>query len=248
MRASSSLSWTNSGPNTYNYVSKMNRTMNPNLIGSSFATPRACAPFSSSASSDLSKLLGDELQEEEGADEMPPELAELQESLSSDWRIVDHETNGTVSLYSNKTKGLVISFHCQDTLESPSELDEDEMLVDVEDEDEAAVAVRFTVTLTKAGKTMVLTCLSDMGASRVERVAMTNQDDLEAIQRNGIDESLYQGPEFLELNEQVQEGFHTFLQTDCGVNTDVASFIAMYADYKEQVEYMNFLNQVQGIL
>ena len=36
-----------------------------------------------------------------------------------------------------------------------------------------------------------------------------------------------------------------YVQEECGVTNDVAAFIAMYADYKEQVQYVSWLKAVQ---
>lgn len=47
---------------------------------------------------------------------------------------------------------------------------------------------------------------------------------------------------------EVQDAFHAYVQTECGIDTDVAAFISMYADYKEQMQYVRWMKQVQGIL
>ena len=191
----------------------------------------------SSASVKLSDLLARELAEEQENEGMPPELAELSEQLKKDWKIVDDETNGTVKLYSGKT---AINFHCQESLQP--EVDE----LDNDDEEPSA-PVRFTTTVSKAGKTLVMWCVSEGGIASLEGVAVTT-GDADSIFANGIASSAYQGPEFTELEEDVQDAFNEFLQTDCGVTSDVAAFIAMYTDYKEQAQYFRWLKQTQSII
>jgi complement component 1 Q subcomponent-binding protein len=202
--------------------------------------------FSTLAGPELSDLLARELSEEEAnLVGMPEDLANLYNELSSkDWRIVDTQESGVVKMHSNLNKAVSLSFHCQDTLEGT---DGDEEY-DAAEEEEPAAAVRFTLAYSKAGKTLVLTCLADMGIPAIERVSITTQDNIDKIQMEGISEDLYQGPEFTELEEDVQDAFLAFVQNDCGVTDDVAAFIGMYADYKEQMEYMRWLKQVQTLV
>eukprot|EP00978_Attheya_sp_CCMP212_P010315 scaffold24884_cov54-Attheya_sp.AAC.8 len=200
-------------------------------------------------SSDLSDILKREFDEEEsqGNAVMPEDLAELKAQVDKEWNIVNSELDGssaTLKMFRRTGAAkIAITVHCQDTIAAESEEGEEYFN---EDEEEPPVSVRFTVTVQRAGRTMVLTCLSEDAAATVERVAIVSGDADSTTK--GIDESLYQGPEFTELAEDLQEAFTSFLQTDCGVDTDVASFIAMYADYQEQAEYTNFLKQAQTFL
>merc|ERR1712216_1037274 len=107
---------------------------------------------------------------------------------------------------------------------------------------------RFVVTATKAGKSIVMNCMSSEGVASIESLAVT-AEDIETIQSNGgIDTKQYQGPEFIELDEDLQRAFHDYLETDLGVNGDLASFICMYADYKEQAQYVQFLKDAKNII
>ena len=117
-----------------------------------------------------------------------------------------------------------------------------------DDEEEEAVAVRFTVMISRAGKTMVYTCLSEDAVTNVERVAMVDGDDIEDLMTNGVDPKKYQGPEFSELAEDLQQSLCEYIDEVAGVDTDVVSFIAMYADYKEQSEYVGWLGKVMGVV
>jgi len=147
------------------------------------------------------------------------------------------------------TAGKVsIVFHCQDTVDD----DEEEVDYEEEEEDEeeeSSVPNRFSVTLSKRGNTMVISCLSKDGKAVVESVAVTNED-ADTVVANGIDDQLYQGPEYSELSESVQDAFENFVREDvgCGVNDDVAAFISMYADYREQCEYVRWLKSVKSMV
>lgn len=193
----------------------------------------------SSSSQELSDLLARELEEEQENIAMPPELEQLANELKEDWRIVDDEADGTVKLFRNGGK-VAINFHCQESLQP-------EMFGEDDDDEEASAPVRFTVTTSKAGKTLIMWCLSEGGVASVEGLAVTTAD-ADSIFSNGISASSYQGPEFTELPADVQDAFTELLHTDCGVSSDVAAFIAMFSDYKEQAHYVGFLKQVQSII
>ena len=122
----------------------------------------------------LSDLLARELAEEQENEGMPPQLAELSDQLKADWRIVDNEAEGTVKLYSGKT---AINFHCQETLQP-------EMTELADDDEEPSLPVRFTATMSKAGKTLVMWCLSEGGNASVEGVAVMT-GDADSVFANG---------------------------------------------------------------
>jgi len=193
---------------------------------------------------------------------MPPDLLELKGSLESGddeggWKIVD---DGAITrLYRSTSSGakVQLSFHCQDTVEYMDEQQEilEELGIPEEGagsgEEEEAAPVRFTVTVSKAGKALVMNCLSENASAKVQGVAVTasqNVDDVHVKSGGWIDKAQYQGPEFEELAEDLQESFHTYLEEEVGVSENVAAFVSMYADYREQVEYVNFLAETKSIL
>lgn len=52
----------------------------------------------------------------------------------------------------------------------------------------------------------------------------------------------------MELAEELQDALAVYLDEECGVNSDVATFIAMFTDYREEIQYVNFLKQAQSIV
>jgi hypothetical protein len=176
---------------------------------------------------------------------LPEDLKELRDKVQANWKIVD-SAPAVTKLY--KTVGafkVQISCHCQDATvmeEEEFSLEEGEV---VEEEDLPA-SFRFTVTATKAGKSLVMICVSEM-SDRIQSIAVTDTD-VETIHSIGIDKSGYQGPEFTELSEDVQSAFHRFLEEGIGVDNDVAAFIGMNSDYKEQCQYVKFLEDAKSIL
>jgi len=210
--------------------------------------------FSSEAQTSLVDILNREYQEEveTGNLELPQELADLKASLETDWKIVVDDDAATTQLFW-KSKKVQVSFHCQDSVEDFDNLDMEELeegeAEEGDDEEEPVDAIRFCVTLSKAGKTLVYNCLSEFGQVKIESVATTTTAP-EAIHANQgtLDKAEYQGPDFMEMAEDLQEAMGVFLEEECGVNSDVATFVAMYTDYKEQLKYAQFLKDAQSII
>jgi complement component 1 Q subcomponent-binding protein len=201
--------------------------------------------FSKESQTNLVDILAREEQEEvdSGNTEMPEELADLKSRLESDWRIVDDGANTQLFLNDKKVQ---ISFHCQDTVEEEVAYEDDE---EVDDDDEPMAPVRFTVTLSKAGKTLVISCLSELGMAKIDSVvSSTSAPDVVHANQGVLEKTEYQGPDFLELAEDLQDAFAVFLEDECNVNSDVATFVAMYTDYKEQMQYAQFLKDAQSII
>jgi complement component 1 Q subcomponent-binding protein, mitochondrial len=215
--------------------------METNSVRAATALKPASRGFASSAKT-LADMLAKELAEEtdEGRIEVPEDLAELKSTIEKDWKIVDDGATTRLIRSIGSTK-VVVSFHCQDTVEGADDGYAEE------DGEEPALPFRFEVLVSKAGNTLVLNCISSAGTTTVDGVAMTTED-IESVQTNGIGRNNYQGPEFPELAEGLQEAFHDYVFEELGVNDDVSAFISMYADFQEQKQYVGFLKNVAKVL
>ncbi|VEU33326.1 unnamed protein product [Pseudo-nitzschia multistriata] len=207
-----------------------------------------------SSKSNLLEILSREEQEEieTGNTEMPPELSDLKATIEKSWKIVeDGATTNFFRIESSSSNKIQVSFHCQDTLEVEEPEYDDSMEEDSdEEEDEASAPVRFTVTVTKAGKSLNFACFSEYGQVKVEGVSTTSYSTAEYVHENQgtLPKHEYQGPDFTELAEDLQEGLAEYLDEECGVDSDMAAFIAMFADYREELQYVDFLKQAQSIV
>lgn len=195
----------------------------------------------------LSDMLAKEEREEKdaGNTEMPPELRDLKSSIEQDWRIV--EDGATTTLFRKEhTHKVQVSFHCQDTVEEEV-IAEDEYAD--EEEEEPSSPVRFTVTVTKAGKSLVFACFSEYGACKIEGVSTTTASAETVHDNQGtLAKTEYQGPDFAELAEELQDQLHIYLEEECGVSSDVAAFVAMFSDYREEACYVNWLKETRAII
>jgi complement component 1 Q subcomponent-binding protein len=202
--------------------------------------------FSSESKSVLLDILAREEQEEKdmGNAEMPPELMDWKATIEQNWRIV--EDGAVTNLFRIESSHKIqVSFHCQDTVEEVI----DEYGETVEEDEEASAPVRFTVTITKAGKSLVFACFSEHGQVKIEGVS-TAATSVETIHENQgtLAKPLYQGPDYIELAEDLQAAMENYLDEECGVNSDVATFIAMFADYKEEMCYVNWLKETRSVV
>jgi complement component 1 Q subcomponent-binding protein len=128
----------------------------------------------------------------------------------------------------------------------------DEVYEEEEDdaeEEEPSHPVRFTVTQSKAGKTLVISCLSEFGQVKIESVTTTSASpDMVHAAQGVLEKVQYQGPEFTELAEDLQDSMAAYLEDELLVTTDVAAFVSMQTDYKEQVNYVQFLKDCKSII
>jgi len=238
-------------------------------------------PYSSDAATELGSILQREIEEEtEAASEfngkLPPELAELDAEIRTKWTVVEGitgigggETGSGASMRMFRKEGgskgakIGIVFHCQDTEEDVKfdtdaaidhhQSDEDQSTMGEDEEEEPAQAVRFGVTVSKGGKTVVLSCRSDAeGHIDVESVVVRDGDAESVLAAlaggEGMHAALYQGPEFTELAEDLQQSFNDYVVKECGLDENVAAYIIMYSDYREQEEYLSWMKTAQDIL
>jgi complement component 1 Q subcomponent-binding protein, mitochondrial len=235
----------------------------PTVNATAFIHTRRSFASSSSSSTTTSATLVDLLAREhlEELDNdsirLPPALSELKAQVAQIWTIVDDGpiTRLHRTLASNKVK-VQIDFHCQDTVEEEEEQqdeqEDDSNAPEEEEEEENAAQVRFTVTLTKAGKSLIIVCLStpDVSIDIQSATTVPAQDHVTADKDTGfsVSPNHYQGPEFGDLAEDLQDAFYSYLKEDLGVTSDVVSFITMYCDFKEQTEYVQFLEDAQKLL
>ena len=207
---------------------------------------------SSTTSKDLAVILERELEEENSANsgDMPEELRELRQSLEENngWKIVEEGASTKMIRTTPSGSKVQLSFHSQDSVDFDDSVDFKDEAEEDEEGFEPDPSFRFTVTATKAGKSFVFGCISEHAMIVIQTAAVTTED-VDAIQHNsGIDTSLYQGPEFSELAEDLQEAFHEYLEEDLGITADVAAFVAMQADFQEQNNYMKFLEDAKSLL
>ncbi|KAI9499617.1 mitochondrial glycoprotein [Zychaea mexicana] len=130
----------------------------------------------------------------------------------------------------------------------------DEFLAEGEEaEDDVAPSfpVRASITVEKDGKGAVtIDTVAQDGDMAIESVMfykesrLANEQSAEADwQRRG----LYIGPQFAELDENLQGLFARYLE-ERGVNAGLAAFLPDYVEYKEQKEYVHWLDSMKTFI
>jgi len=121
--------------------------------------------------------------------------------------------------------------------------DEGDLEVDLEDyddddyESEPEPVIDFNVHISKGSETLTFECTTDGSIYSINTVNMSNEEAEE-------DKIEYEGPNFEDLEENLQEGFFEYLH-ERGVDYDFARFLFTVAIDKEQREYMNWLKDIK---
>ncbi|KAJ1972510.1 Mitochondrial acidic protein mam33 [Dimargaris verticillata] len=217
------------------------------------------------ADKDLVHALKKELSFEEENQES--DLPEFLESFVKKDLFQIHDTPGhnevmLTRTFGNETITVTFSiseiFNAEDTLDSEPEqytpdqmTEEGEKIGESEEEpdfDKPEYPARFNVTIEKPNQSALsfdLTAESgDYGVDRIsvlQNGKIAKQQTAEAdYQRRGY----YLGPSFGFLDEDLKVGLERFLE-ERGIDSELSLFIPDYIEYKEEKEYINWLNHVK---
>ncbi|KAI5819504.1 mitochondrial glycoprotein [Pyronema omphalodes] len=209
--------------------------------------------------------------EVEGFDEVPASVKEFLET--SEFKVVDKpgaEEVEFVRKFGDETIRVMFSISDLNSMPDPSELDEysnaygepessqtpakdesEDNAESYEDADEPSFPVRVNITIEKSNKgALQVEAMAQDGMIVVENVfyhknaALATSQTVEADwERRGV----YGGPPFGNLDEDLQVLFERYLD-ERGINTSLALVIPDYIDFKEQKEYLSWLQNVKGFV
>lgn len=127
-------------------------------------------------------------------------------------------------------------------------MNQDESLVGFEDEEtgeiEIDVSVNFIVSVSKRGsenQELVFECSSDGSFMEIQRVSLEPEDEEE------LEEGMYTGPLFDELDDAVQEALYSYLE-ERGITPELGEYLLHLMHDKEQREYMDWLDKMTAFL
>ncbi|KAF8524279.1 regulatory protein suaprga1 [Hysterangium stoloniferum] len=124
---------------------------------------------------------------------------------------------------------------------------------DSEDETGPSYPIRTSITVSKpkdAPGSLSIDAVCQDGVFVIENIAYYSDSSLATELSAEADwkrRGLYMGPQFDHLDVSVQEEFDTFLR-DRGITEGLALFIPEYAEYKEQKEYIRWLESVKTFI
>ena len=123
---------------------------------------------------------------------------------------------------------------------APADSDMDELDRDVE----ASFPARVNVTVEKPGSgSLLIQTVAQEGLFQVEEIAYFTKPELaraETAEKDWARQSLYAGPPFGNLDEDLQSFVERYLE-ERGINAELANMIPDYIQIKEQKEYVRWL-------
>uniref|UniRef100_A0AAV1U7R3 Mitochondrial glyco protein n=1 Tax=Peronospora matthiolae TaxID=2874970 RepID=A0AAV1U7R3_9STRA len=218
--------------------------------------PVALCALQTREKSSLVSVLNRELQEEKANCFEEPELEKLRVKVEKVFKL--QESSGCMDIFLQGSVGddaIKIKFNAQDTVELDDEdegydeededdevqvQDQEEEDDDDEEEDELP-GVRFTADVTRDNKGLQFDCVAGSNLT-VERVRY-----LSDFAKDAEDETLYFGPDFIDLELDVQDKFYGYL-AERKIDDELAQFISQFADLKEQREYLSFLEDAASFV
>jgi len=190
-----------------------------------FAMPRA---FSSAAGSKIAKILQAELKHENEQYEQAKELKAFLKN--SQWKFVEAEGDVNMMLEKEVDEKLVqVEWQLMSPFD-PSAEDESEPQREATD---------FSLTIQSKDKTSGVTFYCSTQAGGDHRYVIGNvRSFLNVEEKDNV--SSYNGPEFEDLEEKLQEALDEHL-SEMGVDSNICDFIDAMALDKEQREYIRWL-------
>lgn len=141
------------------------------------------------------------------------------------------------------TKGGSVDVMAEDSIAPADEQRQDEDAMDDEHEPSGFPA-HLNITITKPGKGAVqITATADDGMIEVEDVFYFPNAELaepDTAEKMHARQHVYAGPPFGNLDSDLQAMLERYLD-ERGVNSQLATFVPDYIDYKEQREYVRWL-------
>ncbi|OZJ05509.1 putative DNA repair helicase ercc3 [Bifiguratus adelaidae] len=213
---------------------------------------------------DLCHQLDEELKYEKESDtaEHEPFVKEFLEANS--FKLNDAAGKDEVELvrtFGNETIRVHFSISAINQPEDVEDLLEEEALAEADDKELADAAdeedestsfpVRAHVSIEKAGKGVLsFDTIAQDGEFVIQNIS--HYDDAKTALGDTVESewersAAYLGPEFYELDDNVQSLFERYLE-ERGINAALASFIPDYIEHKEQQEYVRWLEKVRNFV
>jgi len=172
---------------------------------------------------------------------------------SSVWSVEDVEGNDEVALvrtFGNETIRILFSIADIDAPQDPAF--EEAEGADGEDAAVPVAPIRCSIVITKGSEhgALSIDALAQDGAMVVDNISFYKDSKLATELTSEADwkrRGLYIGPQFDHLDTGVQEEFERFLD-ERGIGGDLALFVPEYAEYKEQKEYVKWLQSVKSFI
>lgn len=155
------------------------------------------------------------------------------------FKIEDNPGQQTISL-SREYQGEVITVdvHMSDLVSGEDDDDDD----DAEQPSGSQPSVPLVVSVTKksGGPTLEFSCTAFPDEIAIDSLAVKNPDTDE-------DQIAYEGPDFSELDENLQKAFHKYLEIR-GIKPSTTNFLHEYMINKDSREYLMWLKNLKNFI
>jgi complement component 1 Q subcomponent-binding protein len=171
-------------------------------------------------------------------DEDQVEMDEDEALADEDGDLAEERPRRTIN--QSGTKGGSVDVMAEDSIAPADEQRQDED----EQREPSGFPAQLNVTITKPGKgTVQINATADDGMIEVEDVfyfQKTELADPDTAEKMHARQHVYAGPPFGNLDSDLQAMLERYLD-ERGVNSQLATFVPDYIDYKEQREYVQWL-------
>ena len=182
-------------------------------------------------------------------DELEDEQADMDEDVAlsdEDGDLMEDQPRPRQTINQSGAKGGSVDVMAEDSIAPADALREDgEAMAEQRDSsDSPAFPARLTIIVTKPGKgALQITASAEDGLIEIQDVFYFQNADLaEANTPETIHarDHLYAGPPFANLDADLQAMMERYLD-ERGIDAELATFVPDYIDYKEQREYVQWL-------
>ncbi|EXJ60323.1 hypothetical protein A1O7_04475 [Cladophialophora yegresii CBS 114405] len=120
-----------------------------------------------------------------------------------------------------------------------------------DDQPSPAYPAQLTITITKPGnKAIEIRAVAQDGTIEIENLSFFPKEsllDAQSTKDAAEARSLYAGPPVDELDPELQQMLQQYLE-ERGIDEELASFLPEYMDYKEQKEYVKWLEDLENFV
>jgi complement component 1 Q subcomponent-binding protein, mitochondrial len=157
--------------------------------------------------------------------------------------LADDQPRSRRTINQSGTKGGAVDVMAEDSI-APADAPRDEEEAMAEQREPSGFPAHLNITVTKPGKGAVqITATADDGLIEVEDVFYFQNADLaepNTAEKMHARQPVYAGPPFGNLDTDLQAMLERYLD-ERGINAQLATFVPDYIDYKEQREYVQWL-------